>query len=76
MSVVRENLRKAVRSAWDVPEAEPLRTALASQAYGTGFAKCLEDHMKRGTAGKAAFEACAEKAGLKRAYKGAWGKPA
>ena len=76
MSEVRSELRKAVRAAWELPAAEPLRGSLASQAHGTGFAKCLADLMDKGTAGKTAYEKCAKDKGLKTAYKSAWGKPA
>jgi len=76
MSEMRKSLRSSVRAVWDTPEAETVRSGLSSQAHGTGFAKCIEDLMAAGHGGKDSFEKCAKDKGLKRAYKGVWGKPA
>ena len=71
---LREALRKSAREHWDTLGVT-MRSSLASQAYSTGFAKCIEDLMAKGTAGTASYKKCAKDKGLKRAYKGAWGKP-
>jgi len=76
MSEVRSKLRQVMREAWSDPAFETIRAGLESQAKSTGFAKCLEDHMNKGTAGKKAYEECAKKTNIKSGYRGVWGKPA
>jgi hypothetical protein len=73
---LRSELSRVMRDIWSRPEAYTLRNTLSSQAIGSGYAKCLEDLMARGAAGKALYEKCAKDKNIKTAFRSAWGKPA
>jgi len=46
-----------------------VRDELSGKAIGTGFAACLQEKMKAGAAGRAAYAECAETAKLKDEYR-------
>lgn len=70
----RKRLRSMVRGEWAKPEMMAAQTALSDQAKAIGFANCIKEHMKAGTAGKNTYADCAETTKLADAYKGVWGK--
>ena len=71
--VSRIELRSAVRNLpiWDEVSKE-YRAKVPPASKGGEYAKCLQDLMKKGTAGKAAYEQCAEKYKLSDALSSVW----
>ncbi len=48
------------------------RSAVPKASKGGDFAKCLKDLMDKGTAGRDAYRACAEKTGLSAKLSAEW----
>jgi len=71
--VSRTALKTAVKNLpiWDEVSKE-YRTKIKKARENDPFAKCLKDLMDKGTAGKDAYQKCAEKYGITSALSGVW----
>ena len=69
----RGAIGQALRQAWTQADRDAYRTAVGGKALEGGqFAKCLQDLMKAGKAGKDAYRQCAEQAGIAKKLHDVW----
>ncbi|MEM0071338.1 hypothetical protein [Metallosphaera sp.] len=71
---LRDELRQAVRAAWDTPDGNQLRDQLSNMETTDGYADCLHRAMMNG-GGANAYKQCAIQTGVGNAIRSAWGKP-
>jgi hypothetical protein len=71
--VSRTELKTAVKNLpiWE-QVSKDYSAKIPRASKGGDFAKCLQDLMEKGTAGKAAYKQCAEKYGISSALSGVW----